>query len=408
MPPALTGGIRRISPDGSLGGVEPTPTEILSAEVRADALRAQAARAQAEREDAARRGVERSQAQRAATQRADAERAARERAQRFAEQLAQQQDAATAIPVEHVGRPVRAPRIVTMEPDEVPRPGERTAPSTAAPAPWPSPAPTVPPAATPAAWPSPTPTAQPAARVAVPSASEAERQARERADELARQRAEEIARDRAELIESERLAHEGVLRAERERATAIRPVQEQPRAAEAPAEQAEQPLPIPHWANVPRPQTGPTPQPPESEPVPVPRWSAIRRAAGPRQVPAAPVLEVPSGPPASTWSPAESTPVPAPAWPTAARPGLAAPAPLPAPESVLDPQEEVDDGPPARVYTWFHIAALAVVAFVLGLLIVMVLLQDNGQPTQQTSESVEVAVPGPLAPDALPLRLTGI
>lgn len=384
VPPALTGGIRRVSADGSLGEVELTPPEILSAQARADALRAQAARVQVEREDAARRGVERSQAQRAATQRADAERSARERTQRLAEQLAQHQDAATALPVEPAGPAVGSLPIVTLAPDDEPRPVER-----AAPAPW-----TVPALTEPAA-----------ARPAVPSASEAEHQASERADDLARTRAAEIARDRAELIESERRAHESALRAERERATDRRPVEDRPSVSAA---MPEEPLHTPQWASVPRPDTGPTPTPTDSGSVPVPRWSAVRHSTGPQQVSPDPVAEAPSVPSTSTWSPAGAEPVAAQAWPTAVGSGPAPAAPLPEPVAALDPDEPADDGPPARVYTWFHIAALAVVAFVLGLLIVMVLLKDNNQPTSSTSQAVEVTVPGPQALGVVLLRPTGI
>ncbi len=399
VPPALTGGIRRISPDGSLGGVEPTPTEMLSAQVRADALRAQASRAQAEREEAAQRGVERSQAQRAATQRADAERAARERAQRFAEQLAQQKDAATSLPSAQIARDLPARPVVpvvSLEPDESSGPIDRSG----------SVEPVAPPVAAPAPWP---PTAVPgpvSRRAAVPSASEAERQARERADEITAARAAEIARDRAELIESERLAHESVLRAERERASNQRqePSRPIPSGVSEPSwpgaltaePAAEEPLPAPQWAVVPRPETGPTPAaaPGGSGGVPVPRWSAIRPATGSGQAVAAPTAPAPGVPSGASWSPAEAAPVPA--------------AVSPFSEVETGDQELEDDGPPARVYTWFHIAALAVVAFVLGLLIVMVLLKDNNQPTQKTSESVGVSVPGPHAADLLPLRSTGI
>ncbi len=379
VPPALTGGIRRVSADGSLGQVEPAASEVLSAEARAAALRAQAARARAEREDAARRGVERSQAQRAATQRIDAERAARDRAQRLAEELAQQGRSATSLPT---GEPSVSVPIVTLEPMD---------PSEAAPS-----------ASRPGAGPEPVTPAVPTAP-AVPSASEAERQAREHADALARERAAEIARSRAELIESERRAREDVLRAERARSSDMADggTGGHDRVWTGPAVAAEEPLPLPRWASVPRPATGPTPTAVESAPVPVPQWSAIRRTvASGTPVGSAgtqaqgPLTGTAGGRPSSDQPVTGGSFAQVPEVPDAAEIGAA--------------EEPGEDGPPASVYTWFHIVALAIVAFVLGLLIVMVLLQDNGQATQNTSEAVEVSVAGPHALGSHPLQSTGI
>jgi hypothetical protein len=103
QPPTLTAGIRRVSPDGGLSGVDTTGAapgrsrprrhsaagegsaegnaSLLSAEARAAAVRAQAARALAEREEQALRSSERAQAQRD-TQRQAQEQAARERTER--------------------------------------------------------------------------------------------------------------------------------------------------------------------------------------------------------------------------------------------------------------------------------------------------------------------------------------
>ncbi|MCL3860561.1 hypothetical protein [Actinotalea sp. K2] len=112
QPPPVTGGIRRVSPAGNLSSVESVGTPgqasgpaaaaregdrggaqhgashpaarsavAFSPQARAQAVRAQAARAQAEREQAARENAERAQAQRVDIQRAGAERAEAERLQ---------------------------------------------------------------------------------------------------------------------------------------------------------------------------------------------------------------------------------------------------------------------------------------------------------------------------------------
>jgi len=72
-----------------------------------------------------------------------------------------------------------------------------------------------------------------------------------------------------------------------------------------------------------------------------------------------------------------------------------------------DELDEFDDDAPARVYTWVHIVALAVVAFVLGMLIVMLVLNDDGQASQQTSGAVEVSINGASGPGLHPLDPTG-
>ncbi len=158
---------------------------------------------------------------------------------------------------------------------------------------------------------------------------------------------------------------------------------------------------MPRWASVPRAATGPNPTAVESAPVPVPQWSAIRRpaAASPTAGPAGAQAAVPvAGAAAGRPSPELQ-----------ASRGPSAPVPdAPADVDHGTAQEPGEDGPPASVYTWFHIAALAIVAFVLGLLIVMVLLQDNGQAAPNTSEAVEVSVPGPHALGSHPLLSTGI
>jgi hypothetical protein len=97
--PSVTGGIRRLGPDGRLTPVEPASRsaeppartgELPSAQARAEALRQQAARAQSEREQVERERVER---ERLRAAREQAERHAREQAERdrLAAQLAERE-----------------------------------------------------------------------------------------------------------------------------------------------------------------------------------------------------------------------------------------------------------------------------------------------------------------------------
>ncbi|WP_372594367.1 hypothetical protein [Actinotalea sp.] len=403
----MTGGIRRINADGTLGRVEPASSEVRAAEARAAALRAQALRAQAEREEAARRGVERGQAQRAAIQRADAERAAQERAQRFAEQVAAQAQSPAALPVAEV---------------------EDSGPGTATPL---------------VSTRSEAPTA---AGGSVPSASEAEREARERADEIARARDAAVAQQRAAQVELERQARENILRAERERGAA-RPGA-RAGAAVGGAVSAEQPVPAPRWGSVSEsvagqaaiadPQEGPgapgtgpearaaaAASAAESAPVPIPRWSSVV-GTGEAEPPARAVPADEQSGPVPVPSAAGSTPAPAPRWvpSVGSRAGTDVSPAWPVPGEGSTPQgaagstgrqesgaDESDDEPgeqPARVYTWMHIIALAVVAFVLGMLIVMVLLQDNSQSVPATSEAVRATLVDPGSLGVLHLLSTGI
>jgi len=119
--------------------------------------------------------------------------------------------------------------------------------------------------------------------------------------------------------------------------------------------------------------------------------SSFRSAA---PTPSAP----PSSPPSTAWTPDGAAPAPAgDAWPRTATP---APEPVehprdepaappwatsrPAPGTALDEDDDYDedDEPSRRLhpYTWLHVLVLAVVAFVLGFLIMLLVIQTRPDP----------------------------
>lgn len=139
QPPAATGGIRQVRPDGALGGVRPAPPvpsratlapvvgtparEVLTPQARAAAIRAQAARAQAEREEAARSGAERAFVQRAAQRAEQGVQQAEQDARRAAQQAAPPVDRAPTGRSAAEASPRQAP-----EPDAGRGAGDRPAP----------------------------------------------------------------------------------------------------------------------------------------------------------------------------------------------------------------------------------------------------------------------------------------
>lgn len=347
-PPALTGGIRRVTASGELSGVEePTapagdPVEVLSAESRAAALRAQAARAQAEREEAARLNLERSQAQRLATQRADAERAERERAEVHRERRQREES-------EHVLRDQAAT-------------AER-------------------------------------ARV------EEEQSERDRLDrDRVEQHRIDVERAERERVEAVRLEHE---RAERARVEAARLAVERSARERATLERAE-PQPEPDGAappvvgaGWPGPALGTSGTPGAEAPAAGPaRVGRLRRdapaAEGDQRPAAGSTGPVPQWsavvPTSTTWGPSASAL--AGTGVTADRPVAAEPTTQDA--AVVPDDDEVRHLPPrAHPYTWLHMIVLIVVAFVLGMLIFMVVTQDDGAAGAQgvDDRTVVVALP---------------
>ncbi|ASR54949.1 hypothetical protein CBP52_07390 [Cellulomonas sp. PSBB021] len=57
----------------------------------------------------------------------------------------------------------------------------------------------------------------------------------------------------------------------------------------------------------------------------------------------------------------------------------------------VEPDEEEDDERPRHPYTWLHLIVLAVVAFVLGFLIVLLYTKASGEATASGSTVVTVS-----------------
>ena len=391
-PPALTGGIRRVTPDGELSDVQvpgaaaPDRGEVLSAESRAAALRAQAARAQAEREEAARLNLERSQAQRLATQRADAERAERERLEREAAErvLRAQAEAAQRASIEEqqaLTARLERERIEQRRID-VER-GER-------------------------------------------ERAEAARVEHERAerlqDETTRQEVERTARRLAAITQGQR---------PRDVAPPEGPTLE----PDAPAPTRTSVWPGPASGPAARPTTPPVPFTASDAPAAPPEGPTATSGSVPgtparvgrlhRDVPdveAAPVPQWgPIVPPGTSWGPRTSAErAPSAGWPVVAQqveralapgatdPALAevgapradrAPAAVPAPlDEVEVDAEEAPVATPTHLFTWLHMIVLIVVAFVLGMLIFMVVTQDTGAAGAQGAGDLAVVVALPSDP----------
>ncbi|HWS57484.1 MAG TPA: hypothetical protein VN257_03025, partial [Actinotalea sp.] len=73
-------------------------------------------------------------------------------------------------------------------------------------------------------------------------------------------------------------------------------------------------------------------------------------------------------------------------------------APQAAPAEAEAPEESVPAPPRGHPYTWLHMIALIVVAFVLGMLIFMVVMQDDGAAGAQGAGDLAVAAARHLEP----------
>lgn len=464
-PPPVTGGVRRLGPDGRLAPVEPAggTSELPSAKERSQALRAQAERARVEREQvaqervraaqqrAARERLERERAEQTRSQeahaarsvqeraeltrRAEAERAAREQAARErAEQLARERAEAERVERERAEAAAReqaelerltreqaalerAERARAMQAEQAARErAERAARARAEQAERER------------------LTREQAAREAAELAAQAESE-RERAQQLERQRAEQAASERAErarAAQEEQAARERARREVAERERALREAAAEARGAEAQARE--------RGAAAARMVSRPQAAPDHELPVAIPlgtvsaaqptdavvdeavleaareRLAELRAArvaqesearnrilAAERNHPTADESHL-DEPPVSRFG-ADGADAPAvPLWPAlpeagtdtgsgtqsvvATRRGFGDEADLAAADAAADHDEDV---PPARPYSLLHWVALIAVAFVLGMLIVMVITRDAGAAT--TGAAAPVAAP---------------
>ena len=121
---------------------------------------------------------------------------------------------------------------------------------------------------------------------------------------------------------------------------------------------------------------------------------------------------IPSGadPATPVWRPVEDAPpafgaVPSPQPPSAVEDGPVA-APATSPTDALEPDEDpaLVPEPRSQPYTWLHLVVLVAVAFVLGMLIIMVVNQDARASAEALAVLNDVVGPGGAPTEVLTSR----